>query len=62
MATTTSNSFHSMSFVSDAAAGAFAGAITKTTVAPIERVKILQQLRFALHQGLSCGTQESFCA
>ena len=51
-----------MSFVSDAAAGAFAGAITKTTVAPIERVKILQQLRFALHQGLSCGTQESFCA
>jgi hypothetical protein len=32
----------------DAVAGAFAGAIAKTVVAPIERVKLLMQLQFSI--------------
>lgn len=41
-----------ISFVKDFLAGGVAAAISKTAVAPIERVKLLLQVGFIAHHGL----------
>eukprot|EP00956_Cyclotella_meneghiniana_P032571 scaffold90161_cov73-Cyclotella_meneghiniana.AAC.3 len=43
--------------VKDSIAGALAGSLAKTAVAPIERVKLLMQLQFSLHR-VNAGLEE----
>lgn len=53
-----SQSINVKSSVQNAVAGAAAGAVAKTTVAPIERVKLLMQLRGSILEGSSGGVSD----